>query len=89
MIDAPLRRVCIVMMSAVGDAVHVLPVINALKRRRSRLGGWQKRSDSGVRQIVQIEFPRMHFVHQAFLQPSILEHFPVGDAFFVIANALE
>lgn len=35
MIDAPLRRVCIVMMSAVGDAVHVLPVINALKRRAS------------------------------------------------------
>ena len=35
MIDAPqvsLRRVCIVMMSAVGDAVHVLPVVNALKR---------------------------------------------------------
>jgi heptosyltransferase I len=27
-----LDRVCIVMMSAVGDAVHVLPVINALKR---------------------------------------------------------
>ena len=32
MIDVPLRRVCIVMMSAVGDAVHVLPLINALKR---------------------------------------------------------
>jgi heptosyltransferase I len=32
MIDVPFRRVCIVMMSAVGDAVHVLPVINALKR---------------------------------------------------------
>jgi heptosyltransferase I len=34
MIDlpTPLRRVCVVMMSAVGDAVHVLPVINALKR---------------------------------------------------------
>jgi heptosyltransferase I len=32
MIDVALRRVCIVMMSAVGDAVHVLPVINALKR---------------------------------------------------------
>jgi heptosyltransferase I len=29
---ARLDRVCIVMMSAVGDAVHVLPVINALKR---------------------------------------------------------
>jgi heptosyltransferase I len=28
----PLDRVCIVMMSAVGDAVHVLPVITALKR---------------------------------------------------------
>jgi heptosyltransferase I len=30
----PLDRVCIVMMSAVGDAVHVLPVITALKRFR-------------------------------------------------------
>ena len=28
-----LDRVCIVMMSAVGDAVHVLPVINAIKRQ--------------------------------------------------------
>jgi heptosyltransferase I len=27
-----LERVCIVMMSAAGDAVHVLPVLNALKR---------------------------------------------------------
>src|SRR6188474_2092453 len=26
--------VCIVMMSAVGDAVHVLPVVNAIKRHR-------------------------------------------------------
>jgi len=34
MIQADLGRVCIVMMSAVGDAVHVLPVINALKRHR-------------------------------------------------------
>jgi heptosyltransferase I len=31
---APLNRVCIVMMSAAGDAVHVLPVVNALKRAR-------------------------------------------------------
>jgi heptosyltransferase I len=30
----PAPRVCIVMMSAVGDAVHVLPVINAIKRAR-------------------------------------------------------
>lgn len=29
------QRICIVMMSAVGDAVHVLPVINALKRSNS------------------------------------------------------
>ena len=28
-----LERICIVMMSAVGDAVHVLPVIKALKRQ--------------------------------------------------------
>jgi len=28
------RRVCIVMLSAIGDAVHVLPVVNALKRDR-------------------------------------------------------
>lgn len=33
MIDTPLRRVGIVMLSAVGDTVHVLPVVNALKRR--------------------------------------------------------
>jgi len=31
---AALDRVAIVMMSAVGDAVHVLPVINAIKRAR-------------------------------------------------------
>jgi heptosyltransferase I len=31
-IPARLDRICIVMMSAVGDAVHVLPVLNALKR---------------------------------------------------------
>ena len=29
-------RICVVMMSAVGDAVHVLPVINAIKRSRPR-----------------------------------------------------
>ena len=29
-------NICIVMMSAVGDAVHVLPVINALKRNNPR-----------------------------------------------------
>lgn len=28
-----LDRICVVMMSAVGDAVHVLPVINAIKRQ--------------------------------------------------------
>jgi heptosyltransferase I len=33
--DVP-DKICIVMMSAVGDAVHVLPVINALKRVNSR-----------------------------------------------------
>src|SRR5436305_13858917 len=32
MIDARLDRIGIVMMSAVGDAVHVLPLLNALKR---------------------------------------------------------
>ena len=32
MIDRPLRHVGIVMMSAVGDAVHVLPLLTALKR---------------------------------------------------------
>ena len=35
-IATPLERVGIVMMSAVGDAVHVLPVINALKRHDPR-----------------------------------------------------
>jgi heptosyltransferase I len=31
-VGARLDRVCIVMMSAVGDAVHALPVVNAIKR---------------------------------------------------------
>ena len=31
-VHVPLRRICVVMMSAVGDAVHVLPVLTALKR---------------------------------------------------------
>jgi heptosyltransferase I len=30
--DIPLRRICIVMMSAIGDAVHVLPVVTAIRR---------------------------------------------------------
>jgi heptosyltransferase I len=34
MSDLPLDRIAIVMMSAVGDAVHVLPVVNAIKRQR-------------------------------------------------------
>lgn len=34
MTDTSLDRICIVMMSAVGDAVHVLPLINAIKRAR-------------------------------------------------------
>ena len=33
----PLDRVCIVMMSAVGDAVHVLPVLTALKRHHAAM----------------------------------------------------
>ena len=33
-VDVRLDRIGIVMMSAVGDAVHVLPVVNALKRHR-------------------------------------------------------
>jgi heptosyltransferase I len=36
MTRVPLDRVCVVMMSAVGDAVHVLPVITALKRANPR-----------------------------------------------------
>lgn len=33
-LDVPMDRVCLVMMSAVGDTVHVLPVLTALKRHR-------------------------------------------------------
>ena len=35
-IDVRLDRVCIVMMSAAGDTVHVLPLVNALKRHAPR-----------------------------------------------------
>ena len=33
----PLDRVCIVMMSAVGDVVHVLPVLTSLKRANPKM----------------------------------------------------
>jgi heptosyltransferase I len=33
-LSVPMDRTCIVMMSAVGDTVHVLPVLTALKRHR-------------------------------------------------------
>jgi heptosyltransferase I len=36
MADPPLDRIAIVMMSAAGDAVHTLPVVNALKRHAPR-----------------------------------------------------
>ncbi len=36
MISSPLDRICIVMLTAIGDAVHVLPVITALKRHNPR-----------------------------------------------------
>src|SRR5215204_6003760 len=35
MSDLKLDRIAIVMMSAVGDAVHVLPLVNAIKRHRA------------------------------------------------------
>ncbi|HSR41559.1 MAG TPA: glycosyltransferase family 9 protein, partial [Longimicrobiales bacterium] len=35
--DDPPREICVVMLSALGDAVHVLPVVNALKRRWPRV----------------------------------------------------
>jgi heptosyltransferase I len=34
--DVPLDRICVVMMSAVGDAVHVLPVLEAIRRTAPR-----------------------------------------------------
>lgn len=34
LVGTPLERVCVVMMSAIGNTVHVLPVLNALKRHR-------------------------------------------------------
>jgi heptosyltransferase I len=35
-LSSPPERICIVMMSAIGDAVHVLPVVNALRRAYPR-----------------------------------------------------
>src|SRR5829696_3234912 len=34
MTSEKLDRICIIMMSAIGDTVHVLPVVNAIKRQR-------------------------------------------------------
>src|SRR5919199_3873533 len=35
-LDISTKRVCVVMLTAVGDAVHVLPVANAIKRHDPR-----------------------------------------------------
>jgi len=50
----PPREICIVMLSAIGDAVHVLPVANALKRH------WPESRITWVVQPVPYEMVRDH-----------------------------
>ena len=50
----PPKEICIVMLSALGDAVHVLPVVNALKRK------WPQSRITWVIQPVPYEFVRNH-----------------------------
>ena len=50
----PPREICIVMLSAIGDAVHVLPVSNALKR------AWPDASITWVIQPVPHQLVRGH-----------------------------
>ena len=50
----PPREICIVMMSAIGDAVHVLPVANALKR------AWPETRITWVLQAVPFRLMKGH-----------------------------
>jgi heptosyltransferase I len=60
-LDAPPREICIVMLSAIGDAVHVLPVANALKRR------WPEARITWVIQSVPHQLVRNHPAIDRFL----------------------
>lgn len=60
-LDRPPREICIVMLSAIGDAVHVLPVANALKRR------WPESRITWVIQPVPHQLVRDHPAIDRFL----------------------
>ena len=55
------REICIVMLSALGDAVHVLPVVNALKRK------WPESRITWVIQPVPYELVRNHLAVDHFI----------------------
>lgn len=60
-LDAPPREICIVMLSAIGDAVHVLPVANALKRH------WPDTRITWIIQSVPHQLVRHHPAIDRFL----------------------
>lgn len=60
-LDRAPREICIVMLSAIGDAVHVLPVANALKRR------WPESRITWVIQPVPHQLVRGHAAIDRFL----------------------
>ena len=57
----PPKEICIVMLSALGDAVHVLPVVNAIKRK------WPESRITWVIQPVPHEFVRNHKAVDEFI----------------------
>ena len=57
----PPKEICIVMLSALGDAVHVLPVVNAIKRK------WPESRITWVIQPVPYEFVRNHKAVDEFI----------------------
>lgn len=60
-LEAPPREICIVMLSAIGDAVHVLPVATALKRH------WPETRITWVIQPVPHQLVRDHPAIDRFL----------------------
>ncbi len=77
--NVSLRRVGIVMMSAVGDAVHVLPVINAIKRQAP---------DSRITWVLQPGPATLVRGHRALDEIVLFDRARGWRAFLDVRNAL-
>ena len=78
----PPRTICIVMLSALGDAVHVLPVANALKRR------WPETHITWVIQPLPYQLVRGHRAIDRFIVVPRRRGLSAWESYHELAHAL-